>query len=127
MENIFKIAKYVRVNDTFVNNGYDEYHVTYLKSNKAHELRIVVNGFLTKQRINIVNHNSGYKNNILLAIKEYIVDGDKSINRVTKRVKMSYIESFYAKNIVNNIKKYLLPINKEDSRDKLSELGFIFN
>ena len=127
MKNTIKIAKYSQQDDgRFEKIGYDEYIVTYLKSNKIHELRVVVNGYLTKQKINIFNYQLGYKNTLLLAIKEFIENGANCKNIVTNYMKMSYFESVYSKHIVSNIKKYLLQINKEDSRDKLTELGFIF-
>lgn len=43
-----------------------------------------------------------------------------------KRVILSYLEKIYSKKIMHNIKAHLLPINKEESRDRLTELGFSF-
>ncbi len=125
METNFKIARYTKENDSFVKDGYDEYKITYLKGAKPHRLRIVVNGYLTKRTINIIDFRSGYKNEILLAIKEFLTEGSLSKNRVNKKVSISYIEQFYSKQIVINIKNYLLPIQKEESRDKLTEFGLI--
>lgn len=125
METKFKIAKFIKTEDTFLNEGYDEYTITYLKGLKVHYLRIVVNGFLTKQSINIIDGNSGYKNKILLSIKEYLEIGKDSKNRVSKKLTLSYLENFYSKKIIHNVKTFLIPINKEESRDKLTELGLI--
>lgn len=125
MENNFKIAKFIKTDNSFLKNGYDEYSITYVKGTKVHQLRIVVNGYLTKQVINIVDSNSGYKDKILLAIKEYLENKDCK-DRVTKRVTLSYLEKIYSKKIMHNIKAHLLPINKEESRDRLTELGFSF-
>lgn len=125
METKFKIAKFVKKDNFFEKCGYDEYTITYLKGTKVHQLRIVVNGFLTKQTINIIDAQSGYKNKLLLGIKEYIETGHYNKNTVTKKITLSYLENFYSKRIVNNIKTVLLKINKEESRDKLTELGLI--
>lgn len=125
METKFKIAKFTKTDNSFLHDGYDEYSITYLKGLKVHQLRIVVNGYLTKQSINIVCGNSGYKNKILYGIKEYLENGRICKNKVTKKVTLLYLENFYSKKIIHNIKTYLLPINKEESRDKLTELGLI--
>jgi CO dehydrogenase/acetyl-CoA synthase epsilon subunit len=125
METKFKIVKFTKKDNSFLKDGYDEYSITYLKGTKVHQLRIVVDGYLTKQSINIIDGNSGYKNKILLGIKEYLENGVDSKNKVTKRVTLSYLENFYSKKIVHNVKTFLLPINKEESRDKLTELGLI--
>ena len=125
METNFKIAKFVKNDNSFEKTGYDEYSITYLKGVKVHELRIVVNGYLTKQTINIIDFSLGYKNKILVGIKEYLENGKDSKNKVTKKVTLYYLETFYSKKIIHNVKTFLLPINKEESRDKLTELGLI--
>lgn len=125
METNFKIAKFVKNELSFEKTGYDEYSITYLKGVKIHELRIVVNGYLTKQSVNIIDCNSGYKNKILVGVKEYLENGKDCKNIVTKKITMSYLESIYSKNIIKNIKTFLMSINKEESRDKLTELGLI--
>lgn len=125
METNFKIPKFINNNNSFEKIGYDEYCITYLKGLKVHELRIVVNGYLTKQSINIIDFSSGYKNKILIGIKEYLTNSKDSKNKVTKKVTLYYLETFYSKKIIHNVKTFLLPINKEESRDKLTEFGLI--
>ena len=127
MEINFKIAKFIKNEDdgSFAKIGYDEYKITFLKGTKIHQLRIVVNGYLTKQTINLINYSSGYKSNILKAIKEYLDFGHLTKNRVTKKVTISYLENFYSKKVIHNVKNFLLNINKEESRDKLTEFGLI--
>jgi hypothetical protein len=125
MENKIKISKFIKKDNSFEKNGYDEYLITYLKGIKVYQLRIVVNGFLTKQTINIIDGKSGYKNRLLLAIREYFDNGKDNKNKVTKKITISYLNNFYSKKIVNNIKNNLLPINKEESRDRLTEYGLI--
>lgn len=125
MENKFKITKFNKEESTFKKIGYDEYTITYLKGKKVHQIRIVVNGYLTKQTINIIEGRSGYRNRILLAIKEYLNRDLNCKNIVTKKITISYLENFYSKVILHNIKTYLLPISKEESRDKLTEFGLI--
>ena len=125
METNFKIPKFKKEDDNFVKIGYDEYQITYLKGTKVHQLRIVVNGYLTKQTINLVDGNSRYKSKILTGIKEYLDFGHLTQNRVTKKVTISYLENFYSKKVIHNVKTFLLNINKEESRDKLTEFGLI--
>lgn len=125
METKFKIARFIKNDNSFLKDGYDEYLITYLKGTKVHQLRIVVNGVLIKQSINIIDGNSGYKNKILLGIKEYLEDGMDAKNKVTKKITISYLENFYSKKVIHNIKTFLLPISKEESRDKLNELELI--
>lgn len=124
METKFRVAKFVNIDNEFEKIGYDEYIITYLKGVKIHQLRIVVNGFLTKEVINLIEGNSGYKSRILLAIKEYR-DNTSNNNKVTNKITLTYLDKFYSKKIVNNVKNYLLSINKEESRDKLTKYGLI--
>ena len=125
MEINFKIAKFVKNDNSFEKTGYDEYQISYLRGTKIHELRIVVNGFLTKQSINLIDPNLGYKNKILVGVKEYLENSKDCKNTVTKKITMTYLESIYSKKIINNVKTFLIPINKEESRDKLTELGLV--
>jgi hypothetical protein len=125
VETNFKIAKFKKEDDNFVKIGYDEYQITYIKGTKVHQLRMVVNGYLTKQTINLVDGNSGYKSKILTGIKEYLDFGHLTQNRVTKKLRISYLENFYSKKVIHNVKTFLLNINKEESRDKLTEFGLI--
>ena len=126
METQFKVARYVQEGDSFIKTGYDEYNVTYLKGLKQHNLRIVVNGYLTREVINLVDSHSGYKNRILAAIKEYQEIGKfYKGNPVVKKLTLTQVKALYAKSIVHNVQTYLLPISKEESRDKLTEFGLI--
>lgn len=127
METIFKIVKFEKNDDIFIKIGYDEFKITYLKGLKVHQLRIVVNGFLTKQNLNLVSFKEGYKNKILSAIKEYVYTDEsiKSKNVISKNIKIHYIKAFYSPLVVKNIQQYLININKEESRDKLTEFGLI--
>jgi hypothetical protein len=67
----FKIPIYQKIDTKFTIIDYDNYNITFLKGKKIHQLRIVVNGYLTKQIINLVNPKESYKKIILLSIKEY--------------------------------------------------------
>jgi hypothetical protein len=126
MENIIKIAKYSKIEDNFIKDGYDEFKITYLKGTKAHELRIVINNSLSKRTINIINLNESYRNKILLAIKDYKEDNliNKNV-KVTKNVNINKLKAIYNKKIIHNIEHHLLTINKEESRDKLTEYNLI--
>ena len=97
MENIFKIAKYEATETGFKHIGYDDYKITYHKGKKSHQIRIVVDGIITNRVINLIDGNSGYKNQILLAISDV---KNAKINLTQKqsekkKVTLRYIETFY--------------------------------
>ena len=121
----FKIAKYKKIDDSFVHDGYDEYVITFKKGLKVHQLRIVVNGFLTNKTINLINGNSGYKNQILSAISDFKNNNIDKNNVVTKPITLGFLNSVYNKKIITNVQNYLININKEESRDKLTEFNLI--
>lgn len=127
MEIIFKVAKYIlNEEDKFIHNGYDEYKITYLKGLKKHELRIVVNGYLTNEKINLVSYRCGYKNKLLAAIREYRKTDLSSVkNWVSKKISLDYIKTNYPINMIWNVENHLLKIKKVESRDKLSEYDLI--
>ena len=127
MENKFKVAKYVKTDEGFINIGYDEYLISYIKGKKPHQIRIVVNGILTNGVINLIDGNSGYKNQILSAISDV---KNAKIDLKTrpsdkKKVTLAYIGTFYSKLIVKNVKNYLIGINKEERRDALTKFELI--
>ncbi len=122
MKNLFKIAKYEKVDDNFVHKGYDEYAITYLKSNKPNMFIVVVNGKLTNKRVNILLANNPYKNIILSAISDYKHNRVINPNMDVKKVlTIEYLRLFYNKKLIHNVINHLLSINKEESRDKLTE------
>jgi hypothetical protein len=127
MENIFKVAKYEKIETGFNHIGYDEYVITYCKSKKVHLLRIVVNGQFTEHTINLIDGSSGYKNVILNAISDYKngrLKGDPT-QVVKKTITFSEIVQIYSKPIVSNVKNYLLGIKKEERRDTLTKFELI--
>lgn len=127
MENIFKVAKYEKTETGFIHTGYDEYVITYGKSQKVHQLRIIVNGQSTEHKINLIDENSGYKKTILTAISDYKnnrLKGDPT-QIVKKTITFSEIVQIYSKPIVSNVKNYLLGINKEERRDTLTKFELI--
>lgn len=123
----FKVAKYNKTESGFEHNGYDEYDVTYLKGTKIHEFRIVVNGKLTKQKINLFEFSKGHKNIILSAISEYVNDNLETKNNdvIKKSLTLSYVKDFYSKAIVKNVEKHLGKSHKEESRDVLTTFNLI--
>lgn len=127
MENVFKVAKYEKTDEGFKHVGYDEYKISYLKGNKPHQIRIVVDDILTNRVINLIDGNSGYKNQILTAIsdvKNAKIDL-KTRPSEKKKVTLAYIGTFYSKLIVKNVKNYLIGINKEERRDTLTKYELI--
>ena len=127
MENLFKVAKYENNGGEFKHIGYDEYKITYGKAQKVHQLRIIVNDQYTEYKINLIDCNSGYKNNILKAISDYKNGRLKSDpNQIVKKtIKLDVLQQIYSKNIIANVKNYLLPINKEEKRDILTKFELI--
>ncbi len=127
MELIFKVAKYKQNETEFKHMGYDEYVITFCKSKKVHLLRIIVNGQFTEHHINLVDGCSGYKNNILKAISDYKNGRLKSNPNhiVRKTITFGAIAQIYSKNIVSNVKNYLMGINKEERRDTLTKFELI--
>lgn len=127
MENIFKVAKYEKNEAGFTHIGYDEYVITYCKSKKVHLIRIVVNGQFTEHTINLIDGSSGYKKSILNAISDYKNGRLKSNpNQIVKKtITFGAISQIYSKNIVNNVKNYLIGINKEERRDTLTKFELI--
>lgn len=119
MKTLFKVAKYEQTESGFNHLGYDEYCVTYIKGLKAHEIRIVVNGVLTNQKINLVDPSIGYKSQILAAISDIKNNKINQTQLVSKFLKLANIKSIYSKNIIRNIEEYLIGINKEEKRDTL--------
>lgn len=126
METKFKVAKYQNADGGFVKTGYDEYNVTFLKGLKIHQLRIVVNGYITKQAVNVISFHTGYRDKILSAVSEYVRIGSKDTQPlVNKKITLDYLRLFYSKNVVKNIQNYLVNINKSDSRDELTKYQLI--
>ena len=119
MKTLFKVAKYEQTESGFNHLGYDEYCVTYIKGLKAHEIRIVVNGVLTNQKINLVDPSIGYKSQILAAISDIKNNKINQTQLVSKFLKLANIKSIYSKNIIRNIEQYLIGVNKEEKRDTL--------
>lgn len=126
MKTIFQIPIYERENDKFIVKEYTNYEITYLqyKVSKPGIIRVVVNGYLTKQTINLSLHNLGYKHILLNSIREYLSRDQSKTNPLVK--KFIKIEQFN-NNLKTIIRNYLLPINKEMSRDKLTQFGFVKN
>lgn len=127
METNFKVAKYEKTDTGFNHLGYDEYRITYIKGKRPHQLRIVVDEVLSTKTINLVDGRSGYKAQILGAISEIKNEKINLSNKVSerKRVTLAYLSTFYSKLIVRNVQKYLVGINKEDSRDTLTKYELI--
>lgn len=127
MENLIKIAKYEKTEQGFNHIGYDEYRITYGKTQKVHQLRIIVNGQSTEHKINLIDGCSGYKNIILSAISDYKNGRLKSNpNEIVKKtISLSALSQIYSKTIIRNVKGYLLGITKEEKRDTLTKFELI--
>jgi hypothetical protein len=127
MKNIVKIAIYENNNGAFHHVKDDEYIITYRAGKKPHQLRIVVNSYLSNNVINLVDNGKGYKNQILQAISDFKNRNIDLTNKVSpkKSISLEYINTFYSKLIVRNVMAYLIGISKENSRDKLTKFKLI--
>ena len=127
MENLIKIAKYEKTEQGFNHIGYDEYRITYGKAQKVHQLRIIVNGQYTEHKINLIDCCSGYKHALLSAISDYKNCRLKNYpnQSVKKTISLDALNQIYSKNIIANVKNYLLTINKEEKRDTLTKFELI--
>lgn len=126
MQTKFKITKFKKLKDgSFSKNGFDEYVITYLKSQKNHLLSVVVNDYLTKQFVDISTFKFGYRDKILIAIREYRKSNNNQESFIKNNITNDYIEKNYSKTVVTNIKNNLLTLNKECSRDRLTKYELI--
>lgn len=122
MENLFKIPLYELQDGKFVTTDEVSFRITYLKTKKPQIIRVVVNGNITKETINLYNPSQGYKRIILQAISDYV-----RIGTFQKTTRKHNIKD--SKNImpigIKNIENYLLPIKSETKRDVLSAYRLI--
>jgi len=126
MKNIISIPIFGEKDGNYYIIDYKKYEITY-KHGKRMQLKIVVNKFLTTYVIDLNCYNSGYKNSILCAISEFENRNKiKNYPTVNKPINLSSLNCYNDK-IINNIKNYLLPINKETSRDVLTVYNLIFD
>ena len=125
MKTIFSIARYEKNDDTFDLVGYDDYTITFRKGKSISFFRMVVDGFVTKQVVDLNAPERGIREKILSAIKEYKDYGNLTSNRVTKMLTLSYMKQFYAASIIKKVQKSLITQRKEMSRDVITEYELI--
>lgn len=125
MENKIIIPVYTCQVDKFKVIDEEEYIITYSKGNKAHQLRIVVNGMLSTFTINLLDFNQGYKTQLLKAISEFKNKSIRKPQQIKKTVSLDFMKNLYSKSVNKRIHDYLLPINKESSRDELTKFKLI--
>ena len=124
MENTFLVYRFVKTDNGFIQDGFDEYKITYLIGKKPTNLRIVVNGVISKQIIPMLNPKAGYRERILLAISDYKNDRVNKSNLVTKPLKINYLFNLYNKKIVNNFLSYLND-GSTKNRDEITKYELI--
>lgn len=83
MKNIIKISKFNTVEDSFIFSHYEEFIITYLVSRKIHFIRVVVNGRLTNQKINILDWKKN-KHILLSAISDFKNDRIRDKSTIKK-------------------------------------------
>ena len=125
MENRIIIPIYTCQVDKFKVINEEEYIITYLKGNKPHQLRIVVNGLLSTFTINLLDFNQGYKAQLLKAISEFKNKSIRKPQQIKNTVSLDFMKNLYSKSVNKRIVDYLLPINKETSRDELTKFKLI--
>ncbi len=104
----------------FTINSFHDYIITYAKGVKKNELRIIVNGKLSKHKINLLNPREGWKKVILTAISEE-KNGLIGDQIVKKMITHKFINQHYSAGIIHMINYYLLAIKKETTRDVLTK------
>lgn len=121
MKHIVKIAKYSKIDDNFMLEGFDEYNINYLFSKSKNHFRIVINGILSNVKVNILP-NSSKKTKLLEAIRDYKNDliKDKTLVNSKKFINLEKLKISYTEQSIFNIKKHLLTVNKEVQRDILT-------
>ncbi len=125
MEILLNIAKYRETNIGFEKEGYDTYRLTFIKSRKPNSLRIVVNGKLSTQEITF-NHGTEYKSVILKAVSEF-KNGElgQHFTNITKTLTMEEVRNDFGEVKADVLRNHILPIKKEDNRDKLTRYRLI--
>lgn len=123
----FKIGRFTKTESGFEKTGFNEYVITFLPSKRISHLVIVVDGVATHAKINLVRREQSYKDQILKAIREYqqVPEHIKDTVRTKKMIYLSYIKLYYSDRISKRVTNYLLTINKEDSRDRLTQFNLI--
>jgi len=121
IENIIEIPIYEYVFGTWHILSHDKYIIRYLKHTKKHNLRIVVNDYITKEKINTADYKQGYRKQLLKAISEYRNEDRTKMHQTKKGINFNYLNQNFTKERVKNVKNYLLPIKTEISRDILTE------
>ena len=128
MEKLFKVSRFTLENDKFEFSHFDEYKINFLKGKKAHFWKIVVNGVISKEVINILHPRSekGYKDKILKSVSQ-LVNKEIVINEggVKKVINNTHLKQLYSPSIIKILKMYLEPISKETSRDVLTSYNLI--
>ena len=126
MEIIFKIAKYSKVEDNFVLEGFDEYKINYMFSKNIHHFRIIVNGVLTNVKVSYLPSTtkrekflkaiSDYKNNLIK---------DKTLVNPKNFINLEILKKGWHNRYMYHINQYLLNDKKEANRDTLTEYNLI--
>lgn len=117
---LFKVAKYKQEDGKFIHNGYEEYNISFCKTNNSNVLSVVVNGFNTRYKIDLNNMHVGYKSQILKAIRLHKEVNPKNFKSPRNLAKLEDYS-----NIKNFLRIHLLAINKEEKRDVISKYNLI--
>lgn len=124
MENLFKIPVYEKQDEKFVIVREVEFKITYIKTDTPQKLRVVVNGHITKEIINVYNPAQSYRKALLQAISDYVNDRISMVV-TNKKVSIDYIKKLKDPMGFHNVKNFLLDIRKEVKRDRLTEFNLI--
>jgi len=129
-KNVFSIPIYEKKDDRFEIIGETIYTITYkIKNPLKPNLQIIVNGILTDKFIHLGSSycNPSFKSEILEAISWYFHrDMSQKYQIHTYFAPMETVFRLFSAHS-RNIVYYLLPINKEISRDKISKYDLIIN
>lgn len=124
LHNIVLIPKYEKVDDVWNVLNYESYIITYILYGK-NKFKVIVNGRLTTGIIKFNMNGFPFKDILLSSIANYqnniLVDGVYH----TEGVSLKWFNKSNNDQMKHNVTSHLLPINREMSRDRLTEFGLI--
>ena len=125
MENLITIPIYKKVKNQFKVVDMADFKINYVIRENG-DLGIVVNEYKTKFVIKPDYFCKSYKDMLLSAISEYVNTKDAKGNcNKSELIDFKSLERIYNEKCIHNLKMNLIPIKKEDKRDRLSNFRLI--
>jgi len=125
MEMLITIPIYNKVGERFEKTGSREYVITFKVTFRPHWLLIVVNGYPTEQKINLLGSHTAHRSKILTAISEYIHRDDYYYSPVSGDSPEVIFSGDNGEEKFICAMRYLAPIKSVNSRDVQSAFNLI--